>query len=49
MFKKLWELIISPYTNYKNKKQKEKEEQEYEERMKKRLEELRKQDPFIYD
>jgi hypothetical protein len=35
--KHLWELICSPYKEFKNKQ-----------RLKKRLEELRKRDPFIY-
>jgi hypothetical protein len=37
MFKKLWYRISYPYYQYKEKQ-----------RMKKRLEELRKRDPFIY-
>ena len=37
MFKKLWYWISYPYYVYKEKQ-----------RMKKRLEELRKRDPFIY-
>ena len=35
--KKIWEVICYPYTRYK-------EEQEF----KKKMEELRKKDPFIY-
>ncbi len=35
--KKIWQIIIYPYTLYKEKK-----------RFKKRLAELRKRDPFIY-
>tara|TARA_B110000240_G_scaffold139365_1_gene154262 strand:- start:40 stop:174 length:135 start_codon:yes stop_codon:yes gene_type:complete len=34
---KIWEVIISPYTKYKANKA-----------FKKRMEELRKRDPFIY-
>jgi|TARA_B100001094_G_scaffold333278_1_gene410215 hypothetical protein len=35
--KKIWDFIISPYTKYKEHKA-----------FKKRMEELRKRDPFIY-
>ena len=35
--KKIWTWIISPYTRYKENKE-----------FKKRMEELRKRDPFIY-
>lgn len=35
--KKLWEIIISPYTKWKEHRA-----------FKKRMEELRKRDPFIY-
>ncbi len=37
MFKKLWYWISYPYSTYKEKQ-----------RIKKRLDELRKRDPFIY-
>jgi hypothetical protein len=37
MFNKIWDIIMSPYRKYKKNKQ-----------WKKRLEELRKRDPFIY-
>jgi hypothetical protein len=37
MFKKLLDLLLAPYRNYKEKR-----------RIKKRMEELRKRDPFIY-
>jgi hypothetical protein len=37
MFKKIWHWISYPYYQYKEKQ-----------KMKKRLEELRKRDPFIY-
>lgn len=37
IFLKIWELIIWPYAEYKRRKE-----------LKKRLEELRKRDPFIY-
>ena len=35
--KKIWQIIIYPYTRYKDNK-----------KLKKRLDELRKRDPFIY-
>lgn len=35
--KKIWEFITHPYTEWKRKKE-----------LKKRIEELRKRDPFIY-
>ena len=38
MFTRIWRWIISPYTRYQERK-----------RLKKRLEELRKKDPFIYE
>ena len=37
MLKRIWEILITPYKKYK-------EDQEF----KKRMEELRKRDPFIY-
>jgi hypothetical protein len=37
MLRRLLNLLMSPYTNYKKKQE-----------MKKRLEEIRKRDPFIY-
>lgn len=38
MFTRVWRWIISPYTKYKKRKA-----------VKKRIEELKKQDPFIYE
>ena len=38
MFTRIWRWVISPYTRYRDRK-----------RLEKRLEELRKQDPFIYE
>jgi hypothetical protein len=37
MFKRIIDFVLSPYRNYKEKR-----------RIKKRIEELRKRDPFIY-
>jgi len=42
MLTRFWSWLISPYTKYKKKK-------EDQERIKKRLEEMRKHDPFIYE